>query len=242
MTGQQDMIACARRLVREQHRAALGTLLVPDGHPYVSLAMVATDLDGAPLLFLSRLAVHTRNLGADPRASLLFDATRSLAAPLAGERVTLLGRIRPHEDERARARYLRLHPDAERYRAFADFSLYRFEIARAHLVAGFGRIHWIDGRELMVEEAVWGTFAKAESSILNDLNGEHRDLVALLAARLGARRGEDFRAVGVDPEGIDLLARESGARLRLWFDPPVRDAGEVRARLVELARRARREE
>ncbi len=93
-----------RLLMRRCLRVGLGTL-EPGGGPYVSLAMVALDHDATPLLYLSDLADHTKNLKRDPRVSLLFDGTLDSAVPLAGERATVQGRIERH-DRSAAARAL----------------------------------------------------------------------------------------------------------------------------------------
>lgn len=136
-----------RALMRGQATAALGTVM--DGAPYVSLVLVAFDADGAPLLLLSRLAQHTRNILADPRVSLLFDGTAGLEDPLTGPRLTVLGAATVHPDPEARARYVARHPSAAAYAGFSDFDLYSVTIERAHLVAGFGQIRWIAAEALL---------------------------------------------------------------------------------------------
>ena len=142
-----------RRLMREAPRVALGTLEADGKAPYVSLAMVAVDHTARPLLLLSNLADHTRNLKADPRASLLFDGTLGLAMPLAGARASVQGTLAVSTTEADRERYVRRHPDAEQYLSFGDFNLYRMEVERAHLVAGFGCIHWVPAGELLFAAA-----------------------------------------------------------------------------------------
>jgi putative heme iron utilization protein len=120
--------------------ATLATLTA-EGAPFASYVLTAPDQHGAPLMLLSRLAVHTKNLERDARASLLY-----VRRPASGEeamtavRVTLTGRALKEDEEDARRRYIARHPDAARYAGFSDFSVYRFEIIAAHLVAGFGRI------------------------------------------------------------------------------------------------------
>lgn len=136
-----------RALMRAQGAATLGTLM--DGAPYVSLVLVAFDAGGSPLLLLSRLAQHTKNLLADPRVSLLFDGTEGLDDRLTGARLTVLGRAAPFTDPEAKARYVQRHPSAAAYAGFDDFELYRVTIDRAHLVAGFGRIRWVEAAELV---------------------------------------------------------------------------------------------
>jgi putative heme iron utilization protein len=147
MSASDSSTAEARALVRAADRAVLATSL--QGWPYASLVLVAVDDDGAPLLLLSDLAEHAKNLRAEPRCSLLFDGTAGLRDALAGLRVTVLGEARPIEDPRLRARYVARQPSAALYAGFGDFRLYRMTIARAHVVAGFGRIHWIEAAALL---------------------------------------------------------------------------------------------
>jgi putative heme iron utilization protein len=136
-----------RALMHAQATAALGTLM--DGAPYVSLVLVAFDADGSPLLLLSRLAQHTKNLLADPCVSLLFDGTAGLDDPLTGPRLTVLGSAAACIDHEALERYVARHPSARTYAGFSDFDLYRVTIERGHCVAGFGKIAWIDARALL---------------------------------------------------------------------------------------------
>src|SRR5581483_4079555 len=122
-----------KRLLRETGTGALGTL-ERDGAPYVSLATVAALPDGAPVLLMSKLARHTGNIARDRRVSLLLAAERP-GDPLSGARISIFGTIEKTEDPAARRRFLARHPAAESYAGFADFSFFRIEIARAHLVA-----------------------------------------------------------------------------------------------------------
>lgn len=141
-----DEMTDPRALMRGQATAALGTLMA--GGPYVSLVLVAFDADGAPLLLLSRLAQHTKNLLAEPDVSLLFDATDGLDDPLTGPRLTVLGKAAACPDPEALERYIARHPSAAAYAGFSDFRLYKVRIARGHYVAGFGQIRWIEAADL----------------------------------------------------------------------------------------------
>jgi len=144
-------VELARGLMRSRDRAVLCTALANgDGQPYGSLVAAAPDEDGSPLLFLSDLSEHSKNLAAEPRAALVFTAPESEADPLDQPRVTVLGRIvRCDGDEAKLRRYVACHPAAEQYRAFRDFHLYRLEVTRVHLVAGFGVIRWIDAADVV---------------------------------------------------------------------------------------------
>src|SRR6202022_812181 len=135
---------------REGRSGALATLMAPSGDPYCSLVNVATAADGAPLLLLSRLALHTKNILADARVSLMIDERKS-GDPLEGARVMLMGRASATDDPEARRRYLDRQPEATRFAAFGDFSFYRMTLDRAHLVAGFGRIVDLARQDILVD-------------------------------------------------------------------------------------------
>lgn len=130
----------ARTLIIAGGTASLATLDRQSGTPYVSLVTVAARPLFAPVLLLSGLAMHTRNLIADPRASLLYSAGLGAADPLTLARVTVLGRLGKTDDDEARAAYLARHPQASEYADFGDFDFYALNIERAHFIGGFGRI------------------------------------------------------------------------------------------------------
>ncbi len=227
----------ARRLIRSRDRAALGTSLA--GRSYVSLVAVACDHDASPLLLLSDLATHTQNLQADQLVSLLFEDTAGLPDPLAGPRLTLLGRAERVDEPQSAARFAARHPASAAYAGFGDFHLYRVVAERGHLVAGFGRIAWIGAEALRFPPAA--SLAAAESEIIRHMNADHADAVALYAERLLGCHGSGWLLTGIDPEGIDLRRpTESGAETaRLGFAAPVSTPAAARRALVALAEKAR---
>lgn len=239
----------ARRLMRACDRAALATAQRPaDGNaagkgaadrgagpdaagwPYPSLVLAALDQDGSPLLLLSTLADHTRNLLADGRVGLLFDGTAGLAQPLTGARLSVLGRAARSEDPVHRARYLRRHPDAALYAGFGDFAIYRVAVERAHLVAGFGRIHWLSAAELDLP-APAPVLAGDEAALLDRLNGEGYG-PRLAPATDGG--GEGWSLTGIDPEGCDL--RRGGYVARVDFEQRIQDPESAKLMLDRLVR------
>ena len=232
----------ARHLIRTADRAVLATALNgAEGWPYASLVMIALDHAAQPLLLLSDLADHTKNLKADSRASLLIDDTAGLDEPLTGARVSLQGRIAPVEDDALLARYVARHPSASLYAGFKDFRLYRMDVTRAHLVAGFGRIHWIGSSALLFDATPHAALAEAEAEIVAHMNADHADALELYAARLLGLDGTGWRMTGIDPEGVDLRRTGTVARLAFadWEEAPGGDAGTARAALVRLVQRAR---
>src|SRR5207302_11231954 len=119
--------AAAKKLLRKGRSAALATLLPGAGDPYCSLVNVATAADGAPLLLISRLAVHTKNILADPRVSLMIDE-RKAGDPLQGARVMLMGTAAATEEPDARRRYLERQPAPAMVADFAGFAFYRMPL------------------------------------------------------------------------------------------------------------------
>lgn len=150
MSDNKTLAVEIRSLIAAAQRAYLGSLAARDAvtYPFVSLVLPGLDGVGRPLLLLSDLSDHAKNLKADPKASLLYDGTLGLKEPLTGPRVTLIGSIGLADDAENRKLYLARQPAAEMYAGFGDFKLYRFEIAEALFVAGFGRIHRLTAAEL----------------------------------------------------------------------------------------------
>jgi putative heme iron utilization protein len=231
----------ARGLIRAADRATLATLGAAGGpaagEPYASLVLVACLHDATPVLLISRLADHTRNIAAEPRVSLLFDGTSGLDEPLTGARVSVQGVARRNDAPECRARFLARHPGAARYADFGDFGFFSVEPRAAHLVAGFGRIHWMDAAALRHDCADAGELAAAEPGVVAHMNEDHADAVQLYATRLLGRQGEGWRMTGVDPEGADL--RRGGEVARLGFDRRATTAEAARVELVRLVKRAR---
>lgn len=241
MTAAFSPRGAARKLVREARSGALATLMAGSGDPYCSLVNVATDAAGAPILLLSKLALHTKNLLADARCSLMLDERNSFGTlegdPLQGARVMLMGKIAPTKDAAARARYLARQPEAAQFVDFADFGFFRIEIERAHLVAGFGRIVDLAGKDLLVDLTGAEELLAAEAGALAHMNADHAETLRLYATRLLDAPDGQWRCVGCDPDGLDLQL----GRTALWLPFPQRvtGPGPLREALKELADEAR---
>ncbi len=207
------------------------------GDPYCSLVNVATAADGAPLVLISRLAVHTKNIFADPRVSLMIDE-RKPGDPLQGARIMLMGAAAATDDPDARRRYLERQPEADMFAGFADFAFYRVTLKGAHLVAGFGRIVDLKPQGFLTETADAAELVAAEPEIVAHMNSDHADAVRLYATKLlGAADGE-WRCVGCDPEGLELQLERTA--LRLPFPQRVRARGELRHLLKQMVEEAQR--
>jgi len=234
-----DGIAEAKQLLRSIRAGALATLATSGGFPFASLTTVATDHDGAPILLLSQLSAHTRNLIADSRASLLL-ARMGKGDPLAHPRLTLVGRIEKAQEadrSRLRARFLARHPKAALYVDFGDFAFYRLDCVSAHLNGGFAKAADYVGAQILTDVGDARDLLAAEAGALEHLNGDHVEALALYAQKLAGEPQARWRASGLDPDGLDLMAGDLTARLA--FPRRITETGALRRVLGELAAQAR---
>lgn len=231
-----DPKLAAKTLLREGRSGALATLMAGSGDPYCSLVNIATAADGAPLLLISKLAVHTKNILADPRVSLMIDE-RKQGDPLQGARVMLMGTAAASDNPDIRRRYLARQPEAEMFAGFADFAFYQVKLKGAHLVAGFGRIVDLKPEDVLTDVSDAAPLLAAEAEIVAHMNGDHNDTCRLYATRLLGAKDGAWRCVGSDPEGLELQLDRTA--LRLPFPERVRSLGALRETLKLLAGKAR---
>lgn len=236
-----DAPLAAKKLLREGRSGALATLMAGSGDPYCSLVNVATAPDGAPWMLLSRLALHTKNILADARCSLMLDERNSFKIldgdPLQGARVMLMGALEMTDDLAVRAAYLRRHPEAEMFAGFGDFAFYRMQIAKAHLVAGFGRIVDLTAADVLTDVSDAQALLAAQAEAIDHMNADHAEACRLYATKLLGAVDGDWACVGIDPEGMEL--QQGQTALRLFFPQRVTAPGPLRAVLKELADQAR---
>jgi hypothetical protein len=229
----------ARSLLRRRRQGALATLMAGSGDPYCSLLNVASHADGSPILLISRLALHTRNILADSRVSLMLDE-RAEGDPLEGARIMVAGRAEETTGDDAgilRQRYLNAHPSAEAFVNFKDFSFFRIRPSGAHLVAGFGRIVDLKPEQFLTDISDAGALLEAEQGAVEHMNEDHRDAMNLYATKLLGAEAADWSCTGCDPDGMDMQAGTK--TLRLDFPERVTTGTELGKMLVELAGEAR---
>ncbi|MBW6401900.1 DUF2470 domain-containing protein [Roseomonas sp. HJA6] len=234
----QEGIREAIALIRGATAASLATSA--QGQPFASLVTPAPAPDLSPLLWLSALSAHTRQLAADPRCALMFTGTAEGPNPQTAPRVTVTGLAeRVAEDQAAplKARWLARHPYAALYADFADFGLWRVAIGGALHVGGFARAERIKASELAPDPAAVAAILAAESDIIGHMNADHPDAVAAIArGLLGAGPG-DWRMVTIDVDGADIS--DGNQSVRLAFLAPLSDSEDARAALIRAAREGR---
>jgi heme oxygenase (biliverdin-IX-beta and delta-forming) len=238
-TADFDAARLARSLLRRSRQGALATLMAGSGDPYCSLVNVASHGDGSPILLISRLALHTRNILDDSRVSLMLDE-RGEGDPLEGSRIMLAGRAEEAIVEDlpvVRRRYLNAHPSAETFVDFKDFSFFRIRPSGAHLVAGFGRIVDLSPSQFLIDISEAGALLEAEQGAIDHMNADHRDAMNLYATKLLGAEVADWRCTGCDPDGIDMQAGTN--TLRLEFPRRIVTPAALRQTLKQLADQAR---
>jgi putative heme iron utilization protein len=234
-----DAVKVARSLLRRSRQGALATLMAGSGDPYCSLVNVASHADGSPILLVSRLALHTRNILGDSRVSLMLDE-RAEGDPLEGSRIMLAGRAEEASTddlEILRRRYLNAHPSAETFVSFKDFSFFRIRPGGAHLVAGFGRIVDLKPEQFLTDISGAAALLEAEQGAIDHMNADHRDAMNLYATKLLGAGPADWRCTGCDPDGIDMQAGTT--TLRLDFPRRIATPAALRQMLKEFAHQAR---
>ena len=234
-----DAAKLARSLLRRSRQGALATLVPGSGDPYCSLVNIASHPDGSPILLISRLALHTRNILGDSRVSLMLDE-RAAGDPLEGARIMLSGRAQEAAVDQVallRGRYLSAHPSAEAFVNFKDFGFFRIRPGGAHLVAGFGRIVDLTPEQFLTDMTGAEALLDTESGAVAHMNEDHRDAMNLYATKLLGAEAGDWNCSGCDPDGMDMQA--GGQTLRLDFPERVTTGTELRKMLVKLVGEAR---
>jgi putative heme iron utilization protein len=229
----------ARRLIRAAKEATLATVSA-SGQPFASLVTPAAAPDLTVLLFLSQLSGHTRHLMADQRCSLLFVGATAGPNPQQRPRATITGvaeRVEGAEAAPLKARWLARHPYAGLYAELPDFALWRVVPQEALYVGGFAMARRVPGSALRPDPGAVAALAAAEAGILDHVNTDHADAVAVIARRLLGRAGRGWRMVGVDVDGCDFARGKQVVRLA--FPGSVQDVDGVRKALIVAARAAR---
>jgi putative heme iron utilization protein len=229
--------------VASASRGTLSTLAVdPPGYPYGSVATYGLDDEGNPLFFVSLMAEHTQNAIHDPRASLLVaEPVPEGADPLAGGRVTLLGRLSEVDRQEAQERYLAANPAAAYYIEFGDFVFYRLDVESIRYVGGYGRMSWVDAARYRVAEP--DPLAPVAAGIIGHMNADHAEAQVLYCRHLAGRPDTATATMSaVDRYGFEMVAEGPSGRaaVRLGFEELCSTGEEVRRALVAMVGEARR--
>lgn len=230
-----EAIKNARLLLLKEYRGVLSThSLAMPGFPFGSVVPYCLNEDGWPLILISRIAQHTRNLKADPRCSLLVSERGAEDVQVNG-RLTLMAEAQQlgeaAEIERAARRYYRYFPDARDYHRVHDFDFWILRPQRWRYIGGFGAIHWLDQ---VARSNPFATDGGGEGDMLEHMNSDHANAIARYVQQAGLPDAAEARMVGIDAEGFHLRIGES--IYWLAFPGDCTSPMEVRQALVAMAR------
>lgn len=232
-------IRLAKTLMRSAKFGAMAVLEPTLKEPSVSRVAVATAMNGAPLILISKLSAHTQALLVDPRCSLLLGEPGK-GDPLAHPRITIqceatfLDR-KSDAGQYARARYLRRNPKGKLYADFGDFSFVKLIPKGASLNGGFGQAFRLTATDLLCDLTISALFDHAEADILHHMNTDHQTAVQKIGEIHVKNSARKWTMTSVDPDGIDIASGELSARI--WFDTPANSINAVRIQLMNLAAR-----
>ncbi|WP_461535576.1 HugZ family pyridoxamine 5'-phosphate oxidase [Spongorhabdus nitratireducens] len=228
----------ARGLLLSEYQGVLATQSrVLPGYPFGSVTPYCLDQNGQPIILISSLAQHTRNIDKDPKVSLTLTESNVDDAQT-GARLTWVGDAHKVEGDDAEAvaeRYYRFFPHSKGYHKTHSFAFYRIEAVRARYIGGFGRIHWVSKDDISGENPFFGD---VEAGMVNHMNEDHQDALVKYCIQNGVEVPEGVQPLmaGIDSEGIHLLIERR--LVRIAFETPVTTPGEARQALVAMARAA----
>lgn len=219
----------ARKLLLQQSFGVLATIsLDVPGYPFGSVTPYCVDDQCRPVIYISHIAQHTKNIIADSRVSLTVVENNGASDDVQAQgRVTCIANARPmgEDDAGARERYFRYFPSARQYDQTHDFAFFRLELVRIRFIGGFGQIYWVEPGEFMTKNPF---SAAQESRIIQHMNNDHSDALRYYCG------GESAEMAGIDADGFDVL--RSGKKLRFTFETPIRNMEEARQALVAMSK------
>jgi heme iron utilization protein len=233
----------ARTLLHLGRTGSLSTLSRKQpGFPFGSVMPYGLDDHGRPIFLISTMAMHTQNLQADHRASLLVTQPETDGEPLGASRVTLVGNVLPAPNTdlpEARRLYLERHANSKYWVDFEDFSFYRMNVVDVYYVGGFGVMGWISDSEY--DRSQPDPLADAMAEIIRHINADHKDALVLLARTFARLESTEATMTAVDRLGFHVrLKTPDGVRgVRIAFLREVSNPAETRKALVEMLQQAR---
>lgn len=257
----------SRQLMRSCNKTYLATQFIPSKKslidnldnanfiPYVTFLMVAFDYDGSPLLLLSELSEHTKNLEENNNASLLFyeeqkfedffptfgkenykNKKQFYEDPMSRPRLTVIGELHKIKSKYVKDRFISKHPISSLYANFGDMNIYKMFVKGGHLTGGFAKVNWFNRKDLIIKN--FKNFEAQEFDIVNHMNDHHQSSINLFSEFLinGQHKKGDWKITGIDPEGFDI--RLNNLTRRYFFEKQLEDSNELRKIFIKLHKKA----
>ncbi len=238
MTERTDSALRAKEFMRTEYSGVLSTQSrVLEGYPFGSVVPYCLDAEGFPVILISSLAQHTRNIDKNPKVSLTI-AQSGMDDVQTGARLTWVGDAEPTTDTDSIERYYSFFPESRGYHNTHNFSFYRIKHVRSRYIGGFGDIHWLES-DLVVEQNPF--IGETENGIVTHMNADHSDALVKYCKQAGIEMGGDKEKhqpemVGVDPTGFNIRIGRQVERIA--FKERAESAVDVRRLLVAMAKAA----
>jgi len=221
---------------------------------YSTFTLAAFDYDLSPILLLSDLSEHTKNIQEKNSASLMLCEERKLYKffpkfdnkissyedPMSRPRVTLIGKLKKTKDPNHKKRFILRHPASNLYANFKDMNFYKMDIKSAHLIGGFAQVKWFTSEDILCKNIL--NFKESEEDIINHMNSSHKTSIKLYINNLmqseisSTQRKGDWNITGIDPDGFDMRKKQITARY--FFDREVSNAKKLRGVFVNLHKKS----
>jgi len=230
-----------KTLINEHSSGVLSTIsLKLGGFPFGSIVPFCTDQYGFPVIYISTIAEHTKNIIADSRVSLMLATTDNSDVQAKG-RATIVGNAELiKETELISERYFRYFPNSRKYSAMHNFYFYRINPVGVRFIGGFGAIHWIEPIDFKQESPFWGT---SEKRIIEHMNSDHKKDLSLYCSFYKGLKTTDkdtIEMIGVDCDGFDVSLNNQ--KLRFHFNTPISTTNEAREALVKMSTTANKKQ
>lgn len=220
----------ARSLLRKESHGVLATISLDlPGYPFGSLTPYSLDEQANPVVLVSDIAQHTKNMKADSRVSLTVIENGDQNSG----RLTFVADAVRVEDDLVAECYFRNYPAAREYGQAHSFGFYKLELKRARYIAGFGKIFWQERGEFLFANPFWG---EAEKRVIDHMNSDHQAALIKYCTKykeLTLSCEDQVSMTGIDAEGFDLLLNKT--KLRFEFEEEISTSDEARAVLVAMA-------
>ena len=238
MKHKTKAIKAARTLLRSQEKALLSThSFSKTGYPFGSVTTYMTDHQGHPIIYVSHLAQHTKNIKQNPQMSLLVSQDNEDDIN-AGARLTLLGRaelVNQDEVEELAAKFFLKFPESQQYQDTHDFEFYRIKVDHVRYIGGFGQIFWLDVNQFILPKPEW---VAHEQSAIDHMNEDHEDAMIIMCSYYKNYEAEKVIMTHLYPDGCAIKANHKHNYF-LSYPDMVRDSKDIRMQLVEMTKTAR---
>ena len=221
---------------------------------YSTFTLAAFDYDLSPILLLSDLSEHTKNIQKKNSVSLMLCEEKKLYKffpkfdnkfssyedPMSRPRVTLIGKLKKTKDSNDRRRFISRHPASNLYANFKDMNFYKMDVKSAHLIGGFAQVKWFTSEDILCKNV--SNFKNSEEDIINHMNLSHKTSIKIYIKNLmqneipSTQRKGDWNITGVDPDGFDLRKKKITARF--FFEKEISNAKKLRGVFVNLHKKS----